>query len=115
MRAGVTIGLPDTLPCCYPTAATAPPPPAPLFPPLTDAWARATTNPLPRPLAAERLGTGAESAGALLSTSVDAVSSAKQAKLVASSTNYEPPVRAFCTSRTVSSPSHADSETTFEA
>ena len=70
MRAGVTIGLPDTLPCCCPTAATAPPPPAPLFPPspLTLAWSRATTNPLPRSLAAGRLGPGAESAGALLSS-----------------------------------------------
>ena len=59
--------------------------PAPLFPPLTLAWARATTNQLPSPLGAWRLGPGAESAGALLLTLVDAVSSAKQAKLVASS------------------------------
>ena len=34
MLTGVTIGLPDTLPCCCPTAATAPSPLAPLFPPL---------------------------------------------------------------------------------
>ena len=73
-----------TLPCCCPTAATAPPPPAHLFPlsPVTLAWPRATTNPLPCPLATGLLGPGAESAGALLSTSVDAISSVKQAKLV---------------------------------
>ena len=34
MRAGITIGPPDTLPCCCPTVAPALSPLAPLFPPL---------------------------------------------------------------------------------
>ena len=58
------------------------------LPPLNLPWAHNTTNPLPTPLAAGCLGPGAESAGVLLSTSFDTVSwvsSAKQAKLVASS------------------------------